>query len=320
MITIVIPYFQRSAGILRKALASIAAQQGCPMPMHVLVVDDASPVSAADEVAAVNMPASISIQVIRQENSGPGAARNTGLDAAPASTQYVAFLDSDDEWSTDHLARAIAALQLGYNFYFANFYQLGQVVGAFERANRIQVNQHQKLQAKLVDIYAYRGNLFDQVLRGNVIGTSTVVYCWLTFSKIRFQVNFQSAGEDYLFWMALAIQSAKTTFSTKIETTYGKGVNIYAGAGWGTASHLQRIHDEIKFRHAICYQFNIDKIQRRHVQSDLQNLRLAFVRDLLHRIKNHEALPMRLLVAHARVDLMTFINLPISFARILMGR
>ena len=40
MITVVIPYYQRSPGILRKALASVAAQRGCALPVHVIVVDD----------------------------------------------------------------------------------------------------------------------------------------------------------------------------------------------------------------------------------------------------------------------------------------
>ena len=52
MITVVIPYFQRSPGVLRRALASIAAQRDCPLPVHVIVVDDASPVPSGPEIEA----------------------------------------------------------------------------------------------------------------------------------------------------------------------------------------------------------------------------------------------------------------------------
>jgi glycosyltransferase involved in cell wall biosynthesis len=115
MITVVIPYFQRSPGILAKALASIAAQEGCPLPIQVIVVDDASPAPVAAELAGVGaMPHPV--RVITQANGGPGAARNTGLDHAPPGTRYLAFLDSDDEWMPDHLARAVAALECGYDF------------------------------------------------------------------------------------------------------------------------------------------------------------------------------------------------------------
>jgi hypothetical protein len=35
MITVVIPYYQRSPGIFAKALSSIATQQGCLLPVPV---------------------------------------------------------------------------------------------------------------------------------------------------------------------------------------------------------------------------------------------------------------------------------------------
>ena len=95
MITVIIPYYQRTPGILAKALASIAAQQDSPLPVHVIVVDDASPVPAAAEIADIEGPP-YTLQVIVQPNGGPGAARNTGLDNAPKETKYIAFLDSDD--------------------------------------------------------------------------------------------------------------------------------------------------------------------------------------------------------------------------------
>ena len=47
MIFVVIPCYQRERGILRRALASIAAQRDCPSPIHAIVVDDASLAPAA---------------------------------------------------------------------------------------------------------------------------------------------------------------------------------------------------------------------------------------------------------------------------------
>ena len=136
MITVVIPYYQREPGILLRALSSVQNQDSCGFPIHVIIVDDASPVSAADEINALDGP-KFSIKIIRQDNKGPGGARNTGLDHVPKNTRYLAFLDSDDEWEPNHLKRAVSALVEGYDFYFSNLYHLGQTVSAFERSSRL---------------------------------------------------------------------------------------------------------------------------------------------------------------------------------------
>lgn len=49
------------------------------------------------------------IRVVRQENGGRSAARNTAV--LEARTQYLSFLDSDDRWLPDKLARQVPALE-----------------------------------------------------------------------------------------------------------------------------------------------------------------------------------------------------------------
>ena len=160
------------------------------------------------------------MQCIRQPNGGPGAARNTGLDNAPEQARYVAFLDSDDEWSPDHLARAAAALQWGYDFYFADHLQIGAETSAFQRAGRISPEEHPALTAS-AGLHGYQGDMFDQTVRGNVIGTSTVVYDFARFGGHRFKVEFTNAGEDYLFWIDLVLDGARCAFSARTEAVYG---------------------------------------------------------------------------------------------------
>jgi glycosyltransferase involved in cell wall biosynthesis len=57
---------------------------------EIIVVDDGSP----EDVEAVLAPYRARIQYIRRANGGPGAARDTGVEAARG--EYVAFADSDD--------------------------------------------------------------------------------------------------------------------------------------------------------------------------------------------------------------------------------
>ena len=319
MITVAIPYYQRSTGILARALASIAAQQACPLPVHVIVVDDASPAPAGPELASAgSMP--YPVQVIAQANAGPGAARNTGLNNAPSGTRFIAFLDSDDEWTLDHLARAVAALDSGYDFYFSDHYQLGQTVGAFARAGRIDPTQHPPLDKAGEGLHAYQGDMFDQIIRGNLIGTSTVVFDFERFAHQRFRVEFTNAGEDYLFWMELTQGSAKIAFSSQLEARYGKGVNVYAGSGWGSDQHLLRIHNEIKYRKTTVRLFNLTPSQRHHIGQGVAALRLAFARDLLHRLSHRKPLHWHVLKQHFQLDPLSFVALPLNVIKSVFTR
>ena len=94
-IATVIPAYNR-AHMLECAIVSAFAQRPRP-PAEVIVVDDGS----SDDTAAV--AERLGATVIRHgENRGLATARNTGMEAA--SCEWVAFLDSDDEWLPHHLA------------------------------------------------------------------------------------------------------------------------------------------------------------------------------------------------------------------------
>jgi succinoglycan biosynthesis protein ExoW len=319
MITVVIPFFQRRPGVLAKALASIAGQQNCPMPIHVVVVDDASPVPASADVDGMpNMP--WPVQVITQANGGPGAARNTGIANAPDATRYIAFLDSDDEWTPDHLARAVSALQAGHGCYFADHYQLGQTTSAFVRAKRIQPETHPHIAGTAPGLHAYQGNMLDQIIFGNVIGTSTVVYDAVAYRQQRFRVEFTNAGEDYLFWMELAQSGAKFAFSNQPEATYGRGVNVYSGAGWGSEEHLLRIHNEMKYRKTTLALFDLSAAQTAHVEKSIEALRGAFARDLLHRLAHRKKTSLDLLRKHAAMDTKGVLMFPATCLKVALGK
>jgi hypothetical protein len=60
--------------------------------LEIIVVDDGSTDATLDIGAGYGQK----VRVLRQENRGPGAARNRGL--REATGDYVAFLDSDDIW------------------------------------------------------------------------------------------------------------------------------------------------------------------------------------------------------------------------------
>jgi succinoglycan biosynthesis protein ExoW len=316
-IAVVIPFYQREPGLLQAALRSVVAQD-VAQPIHVVVVDDASPISAASEVAGVSLRDGVSVQVLQQANAGPAAARNRGLDALRDDVSYVAFLDSDDVWVDDHLRHAVDALAAGHDFFFADLYQPGQTVSAFVRAGRLDAGQHPPIGTE-GPCRTYVGDMFDQIISGNVIGTSTVVYDFQRFARQRFDEAFYSAGEDYLFWIACARTGARFCFSTDVEVRYGYGVNVYAGSGWGTDGYLRRIQNEMRYRKRLL-EFDLTAIQRERMQEKIATLRLEFADDVVHRLSHRKSLPMDQLMAQFRLDPATMWMLPIHAGQIVARR
>jgi GT2 family glycosyltransferase len=100
-VSVIVPLFNKEAFVVR-ALRS-ALDQG--VDCEIIVVDDGSTDGGAARVEAVGDPR---IQLIRQANAGPGAARNRGI--AAARSPLVAFLDADDEWRPGYLAHAVDQL------------------------------------------------------------------------------------------------------------------------------------------------------------------------------------------------------------------
>lgn len=112
MFAAIIPTYQREA-LIRRAVESVLTQT--TRPIEVIVVDDGS----TDGTLAVLDSYRTDVRVVSQPQSGSAAARNRGVGEATA--EWVAFLDSDDEWKPDHLDRiatAIAATDGAADLYF----------------------------------------------------------------------------------------------------------------------------------------------------------------------------------------------------------
>ncbi|MDR2877612.1 MAG: glycosyltransferase, partial [Chromatiales bacterium] len=86
---------------LPEAVASVFNQSYSPI--EIIVVDDGSTDNTADIVKS--WQADARFRYVRQENQGQQIAKNRGI--AEAKGDYIAFLDADDRWKLDKLARQI---------------------------------------------------------------------------------------------------------------------------------------------------------------------------------------------------------------------
>jgi glycosyltransferase involved in cell wall biosynthesis len=103
-VSVIIPTYNRRDR-LSQAIASVLAQTWTDF--EVLVVDDQSP---DDTGAFVGGLGDSRIRYLRMErNGGPSACRNRGLKEAKG--RFAAFLDDDDRWEPEKLARQLEAVE-----------------------------------------------------------------------------------------------------------------------------------------------------------------------------------------------------------------
>ena|SRR5579859_8189540 len=97
-VSVIIPTYNRER-FVAKAIESVLNQTFDDL--EVIVIDDGS----TDGTRRILESYGERIRFICQENAGASAARNTGIEAAKG--EWLAFLDSDDEWTPGYLAKQI---------------------------------------------------------------------------------------------------------------------------------------------------------------------------------------------------------------------
>ncbi len=73
--TVIIPYYQKQAGILQRALESVFQQSY--QNFDVLIIDDQSPFPIERDLESLGEAQRARVKVIKQPNAGPGGARTS---------------------------------------------------------------------------------------------------------------------------------------------------------------------------------------------------------------------------------------------------
>jgi GT2 family glycosyltransferase len=107
-VSFVIPTYNRAA-VLVDCLLALDRQRRAGISFDIIVVDDGSRDATVDAVERLRPRLSSPVQVLRQENQGPAAARNRGV--AAACGDLIVFLGDDIIVEPDYLAHLYAAYQ-----------------------------------------------------------------------------------------------------------------------------------------------------------------------------------------------------------------
>lgn len=199
-VTVIIPTYNRSA-YLRNAIASVLAQTYTDL--EILVVDNASCDNTREIVEGFKERP---IRYIRHEsNRGGAVARNTGI--AHSQSEYIAFLDDDDEWLPNKLE---AQMNI--------FEQCSPQVGAVYTGHR-NVNRDTG-ETTLIWRPLKKGKLHEELLKKNWVGpTSSVVLRRECLEKVGTFDERLPSFQDYDLWIRIA-QEYLFEFVEEILVTY----------------------------------------------------------------------------------------------------
>jgi glycosyltransferase involved in cell wall biosynthesis len=130
----------------------------------------------------------IVLKVIRQENAGAGAARNRAL--REASSEFVAFLDADDEWLPEKLERSFKVMESNRLGLVAHNYLAVQADGATSNADCALK-------------YREGSDPFVTLYRKGYLATATLITRReLVFREGGFDENLGNA-QDFDLWLAI---------------------------------------------------------------------------------------------------------------------
>ena len=210
-ISVIIPTFNR-AHTVGRAIQSVLDQTH--QPHELIVIDDGS----TDETQVLLASFSEHIVLIQNKtNGGVSLARNLGIQAATG--DWLAFLDSDDEWHHDKLAKQ-------KQFHTSNPQLMISQCDEVWIRNGVRVNP--------MDKHAKQGGwIFDACIPLCIVSPSAVIIHTSIFRELGLFDEQLPACEDYDLWLRIAPHYKIGLLKERLVTRHGGHVDQLSSKYWG---------------------------------------------------------------------------------------
>ena len=186
LLSVIIPVYNVEK-YLQKCVNSVLKQTY--QNLQIILVDDGSKDNSGmicDKLAEMDTR----IEVIHKENEGQAKARNVGLDLAKG--EYIAFLDSDDLWTSDKLSRQLSFMvEKDVAFSFTHYDVINELG---EKQTEFKPKKSE---------YTYK-----QILKHNSIGCLTVVVDVEKVGKV-YMPEEAVKREDFAAWISVLEKGEK---------------------------------------------------------------------------------------------------------------
>ena len=186
-----------AAGSLQRVIDSVAGQT-LPALEHIIIDDGSNDATA--EILSHSVLECPHLRLITQPRRGAAEARNAGIEVARG--RYIAFLDSDDYWRPDKLARQVGFMETEKNLFSYGDYECRLVRSG---SSRPPVMPPQRL-------------TYKDFLKGCPIGCLTVAYNQEVLGK-RYMPHV-SRGHDWGLWLELTRDGAVAEKYPGLEAIY----------------------------------------------------------------------------------------------------
>jgi len=203
-VSVIIPAYNAEA-FLARAIRSVEAQTF--RDFEILVIDDGSTDGTADVARGFS-----SVRYVLGSHGGEAAARNRGLEEARS--ELVAFVDADDEWLPEKLARQVAFMEsVGSSFSYTDSYVVHG--GRRQRYSMLARPNRGQIMAPLIDDW------LDQAF----ITNNTVVASRALLQGV---AGFESglptpSNADYGLWLKLALRETRFDYLDEPLALYHRG-------------------------------------------------------------------------------------------------
>jgi glycosyltransferase involved in cell wall biosynthesis len=209
-VSVIIPTYNR-VEYLQRALHSVL-KQTIP-PDEILVIDDGS-TDGTEQMILNSFP---SVRYNWQNKQGVSAARNRGIQLA--SNEWIAFLDSDDEWRGQKLEKQCIMLEKNPDYKICHSNEIW-----IRRGKRVNPKKkHEK----------YGSHIFDKCLPLCVISPSSVIIHNTIFRKFgTFDLSLPVC-EDYDLWLRLCAFLPVLYIEEAMIIKYGGHHDQLSSKFWG---------------------------------------------------------------------------------------
>lgn len=184
LVSVVMPAYNCEKYI-GQAIRSVLAQS---VSLELIIVEDSASDGTGDVIQSF-LPDERITYICNEKNVGVSASRNKGIELAKG--KYIAFLDSDDYWTSDKLARQVAFMEDGEKI--------------LSSTGRELIDENGDSTGKIIGIPEEIG--YKDLLKGNVLNTSGVMVKASVAKK--YKMVQDHLHEDYIMWLSILKEYGK---------------------------------------------------------------------------------------------------------------